>query len=278
MALDHVMLSDCQACDHTAVARAVSPSDRWPSDLEPYVPVPALGDDAIRLAFNESPLGPFPAALAAIQANTDAVSQYPELDGRLIARLAERHGLTSAMIALGNGADAIIGYISSAFLRPGDEVITGWPSFPTYVTDACKQAAAVTLVPLSDGGFDLDAIADRIGPRTKLIWVCSPNNPTGGVVTREDFGRFIDAVEAHAVERGWTVRHDDPYAGGFTTQHYGRPSERVHAVQVELARRLYLDETTLRPAAGFDSARLWCRDLVAKLGRVSELLKVKQHA
>jgi N-formylglutamate deformylase len=81
-------------------------------------------------------------------------------------------------------------------------------------------------------------------------------------------GRFIDAVEAHAIERGWTVRHDDPYAGGFTTQHYGRPSERVHAVQVELARRLYLDEATLRLAAGFDSVRLWCRSLVAKLGKL----------
>ena len=58
---------------------------------------------------------------------------------------------------------------------------------------------------------------------------------------------FIDAVEAHATAQGWTVRHDDPYAGGFTTQQYGRPDEGVHVVQVELARRLYLDEATLRP-------------------------------
>jgi N-formylglutamate amidohydrolase len=78
---------------------------------------------------------------------------------------------------------------------------------------------------------------------------------------------FIDAVEAHAIERGWTVRHDDPYAGGFTTQHYGRPSEAVHAVQVELARRLYLDESTLRPAADFPAVRVWCRALVAKLAK-----------
>jgi N-formylglutamate amidohydrolase len=84
---------------------------------------------------------------------------------------------------------------------------------------------------------------------------------------RSAAGRFIDAVEAHAVERGWTVRHDDPYAGGFTTQHYGRPSEAVHAVQVELARRLYLDEATLRPAADFAAVRSWCRALVARLAR-----------
>ncbi len=98
------------------------------------------------------------------------------------------------MIALGNGADAIIGYLCTAFLRPGDEVITGWPSFPTYLTDAAKQEAVVKLAPLSDGAFDLEAIAELIGPRTRLIWVCSPNNPTGGVVTPADFRRFVDAV------------------------------------------------------------------------------------
>jgi N-formylglutamate deformylase len=81
--------------------------------------------------------------------------------------------------------------------------------------------------------------------------------------------RFIDAVEAHAAASGWSVRHDDPYAGGFTTQYYGRPAEGVHAVQVELARRLYLDEATLRPNGNFASARVWCQELVVKLGRLA---------
>ena len=80
---------------------------------------------------------------------------------------------------------------------------------------------------------------------------------------------FIDAVESHALGCGWTVRHDDPYAGGFTTQHYGRPTEGVHAVQVELARRLYLDEDTLQPLPGFDVVRAWCRGLVARLGQIA---------
>jgi N-formylglutamate deformylase len=84
---------------------------------------------------------------------------------------------------------------------------------------------------------------------------------------------LIDAVEAHATARGWTVRHDDPYAGGFTTQHYGRPGDGVHVVQVELARRLYLDEATLRPGTGFESVRGWCRELVGKLGRLAVLAR-----
>jgi N-formylglutamate deformylase len=86
---------------------------------------------------------------------------------------------------------------------------------------------------------------------------------------RSAAGRFIDAVEEHAVAQGWTVRHDEPYAGGFTTQHYGRPSENIHAVQVELSRRLYVDETTLRPLPTFAAVRDWCSLLVSKLGALA---------
>jgi N-formylglutamate amidohydrolase len=85
---------------------------------------------------------------------------------------------------------------------------------------------------------------------------------------RSAAARFIDAMEAHAIERGWSVRHDDPYAGGFTTQHYGRPADNVHVLQVELARRLYLDELTLRPLPAFSSVREWCWGLVVRLGRI----------
>jgi N-formylglutamate amidohydrolase len=86
---------------------------------------------------------------------------------------------------------------------------------------------------------------------------------------RSAAGTFIDFVEEHARRRGWSVRHDDPYAGGFTTQHYGRPEQGVHVVQVELARRLYLDEATLRPGPDFAGVRQWCRELVAELGRLA---------
>jgi N-formylglutamate amidohydrolase len=83
-------------------------------------------------------------------------------------------------------------------------------------------------------------------------------------------GRFIDVVEAHARASGLSVRHDDPYAGGFSTQCYGRPGERLHAVQVELARRLYVDEATLKPRDGaFDSMRSWCEALVDRLGALA---------
>jgi N-formylglutamate deformylase len=82
--------------------------------------------------------------------------------------------------------------------------------------------------------------------------------------------RFIDIVDAHARQAGLSVAHDDPYKGGYTTQHYGRPDAGVHVVQVELARRLYMDELTLQRTPGkLEALRAWCGELVAKLGRAA---------
>jgi N-formylglutamate deformylase len=83
-------------------------------------------------------------------------------------------------------------------------------------------------------------------------------------------GKYIDAVDAHARERGFTVAHDEPYKGGFTTQHYGRPHENVHVVQVELARRLYMNEESYRRSPEtFDTMRAWCRGLARRLGKLA---------
>jgi len=82
--------------------------------------------------------------------------------------------------------------------------------------------------------------------------------------------RFIDGVEAHARQANLSVSHDDPYRGGFTTRHYGQPDAGVHVVQVELARRLYMDEVTLKRHSGrFERLQAWCGELVAKLGRAA---------
>lgn len=151
----------------------------------------------LRLAANESPHGPFPAARAAALRQLDTLHRYPASGEDLVARLAEIHHLDPGQIALGNGGDAVIGYLSIALLQPGDEVITGWPSFPTYVTDARKEGAVPVLVPLrADGAMDLDAMAAAITERTRLIWVCSPNNPTGASVGRAELDAFLDAVPA----------------------------------------------------------------------------------
>jgi len=147
------------------------------------------------MAVNECPFGPFPAAREAVAAQLAGLHRYPGRDNELIARLAAIHGLDPDRIALGNGADAIIGYVSQALLRPGDEVLTGWPSFASYLIDAEKSGAtAVTVALTDDGTFDLPAMAQRIGPATRLIWVCTPNNPMGAAVGRDALADFLDAV------------------------------------------------------------------------------------
>jgi N-formylglutamate deformylase len=80
---------------------------------------------------------------------------------------------------------------------------------------------------------------------------------------------FIDAVDAWARQARFSIAHDDPYQGGFTTQHYGRPARGVHVVQVELARRLYMDEATLTKTAGFDALRSWCGELAGRLAKIA---------
>ena len=82
-------------------------------------------------------------------------------------------------------------------------------------------------------------------------------------------GKLIDLVDAHARESGWNVRHDEPYKGGYSTRTYGRPQTGIHAVQVEIARRLYMDEVALTPTADFERMRTWCAALVEKLGQTA---------
>jgi histidinol-phosphate aminotransferase len=172
------------------------------ADLRPYEPgKPAaqvrreLGlERIVKLASNEGPYGPFPAALEAIGQAATQLNRYPERGGELAERLAERHATTPDRVAIGNGADAIVGLLSIAYLDPGDEALMGWPSFPSYRLDAVKQAATAVTVPLRNGSYDLDAMAERIGPRTKIAYVCNPNNPTGGVVGRAALRAFLDRV------------------------------------------------------------------------------------
>lgn len=161
----------------------------------------------LRLNANETPWGPFPAAHEAVARELDVLHRYPRPDDALVARLSALHGLDAEHFAVGNGADAIIGYLSTALLHAGDEVVMGWPSFPTYVIDAHKEHAADVRVPLrADGALDLPAMAAAVTPRTRLIWVCTPNNPTGASVTAEELDAFLDAVPADV-----TVVVDEAY-------------------------------------------------------------------
>jgi histidinol-phosphate aminotransferase len=84
--------------------------------------------------------------------------------------------------------------LSQATLGPGDEVVCGWPSFPSYVIYAAKQGAAVNRVPLNELRYDLEALAKAVGPKTKIVYVCHPNNPTGTMNTRAELDDYFDRI------------------------------------------------------------------------------------
>jgi histidinol-phosphate aminotransferase len=167
---------------------------------EPGRPADALRreldvEHVVKLASNEGPLGPFPSVVERLREAVPLLNRYPELAHELRERLAARHGVDPRRIWAGNGAVSIIGDLALALLRPGDEVLMGWPSFVAYPIGAVAMGGVPVQVPLRpSGSLDLDAMAARIGSRTRIVYVCSPNNPTGGIVHRDELRRFAQGV------------------------------------------------------------------------------------
>jgi histidinol-phosphate aminotransferase len=154
----------------------------------------------IKLASNEGPFGPFPEALEALAQSALEVNRYPDGGAfRLRRALAERHGVTAEEVALGAGADGVIDGIAQATLDPGDEVVCGWPSFPSYVIYARKLGAVPRTVPLHEHRYDLGALLEAIGPRTKLVCISHPNNPTGTMNTRAELDDYFERVPEHVL-------------------------------------------------------------------------------
>jgi histidinol-phosphate aminotransferase len=178
------------------------------NELSPYQPGRPIEDvqrelgldHVIKLASNEGPFGPLPAALEAMARAAADLNRYPDGGAyRLHAALAERHGVPTTQICAGAGADGCIDYLSQAILDPGDEIVCGWPSFPSYVIYARKQGAEVRLVPLTDLRYDLDALVAAITPSTKLAYICHPNNPTGSMNTTDELDAWFERVPAHVL-------------------------------------------------------------------------------
>jgi histidinol-phosphate aminotransferase len=207
------------------------------ADLVPYEPGKPVEEvqrelgleRVVKLASNEGPFPPFPAAVAAIERAARELNRYP--DGGVYAlrtALADRHGVAFDEIVVAGGADGVIDLLSQAVLDDGDEIVTGWPSFPSYVIGATKLGAVVNRVPLRAHTFDLDALLAAVTPRTKLVYVCHPNNPTGTANTRAELDRFFEAVPEHVLvvlDQAYFEYIDDPdYADGLD---YFRQGKRV---------------------------------------------------
>lgn len=172
--------------------------------IEPYVPgmsIDAVRErfaltDVIKLASNENPLGPSPAAVSRMQGALADLHNYPDGGaGRLVAALSARFGLPERHFIVGNGSDGVIKMLAEAYLEAGDDIVCAHPTFSQYAFGAALMGARTTTVPLTaDMRHDLHAMVRHIGPRTKAVFVCNPNNPTGTVVTGAEFEEFLARV------------------------------------------------------------------------------------
>ena len=208
------------------------------NDLVPYEPGKPVEEvqrelgleRVVKLASNEGPYGPFPEAREAIERCVGELNRYPDGGAyRLRAALAERLDLRFEEVAVGAGSDGLVDCLSQAMLDHGDEIVCGWPSFPSYVIDARKLGAGPRTVPLRDGRYDLDAMLEAIGPRTKTVYVCLPNNPTGTTNTRAELGAYFDRVPEQVLtvlDQAYLEYINDPdYPDGI--EEYLKPGRRV---------------------------------------------------
>lgn len=176
--------------------------------IKPYVPGKPIEEvqreygltDVIKLASNENPLGPSPKVLAALQAALPELHLYPDAQAYTLSRaIAARHGVTPDMVRVGNGADGLIRELCVSYLEDNDEVLTSASSFPVYDISTAVMRARLVKTPLKDLGFDLQAMAATITDRTRLIFLCNPNNPTGTIVTADEVAEFMRHVPDTAI-------------------------------------------------------------------------------
>jgi histidinol-phosphate aminotransferase len=163
---------------------------------KPGKPAAAGGPVAYKLSSNENPYPPLPGVMERAIAAAGTFNRYPDMACTgLMNELADRFGVPVSHLATGTGSVGVAQQLLQATSGPGDEVIYAWRSFEAYPIITQISGATSVRVPLTEGEMhDLDAMADAITDRTRLIFVCNPNNPTGTVVRRAELERFLDRV------------------------------------------------------------------------------------
>ena len=157
-------------------------------------------DEIIKLASNENPLGPSPKALAAMRGTLTSANLYPDGGGFYLREaLAGKLGVNRDQLILGAGSNEIIEFLGHAFLDRGDEIVTSEHAFVVYKLVAAVFGAHTIEVPSPDFHHDLDGIVAAITPKTRLIFIANPNNPTGTLARQDDLDRFIERVPPRIV-------------------------------------------------------------------------------
>ncbi|WP_260293821.1 histidinol-phosphate transaminase [Sedimenticola hydrogenitrophicus] len=178
------------------------------TNLKPYVPGKPISElerelgitDSVKLASNENPLGCSERAKAAIRAELAHVGLYPDGGGvELHAALAAKHGIAPNRITLGNGSNDVLDMVARVFLAPGYESLFSQYAFAVYPISSQAVGATLNIVPAKDYGHDLEEMLNRVGEKTRVVWIANPNNPTGTWLNGEELEGFIAAVPANVI-------------------------------------------------------------------------------
>lgn len=186
---------------------------------------------ASKLSSNESPHPPLPSVLAAIADRLGSIHRYPQMSApEIIGRLAARYRVDPELVTVGAGSVELAAQLIHAVAGEGDEVVFAWRSFEAYPSLVRIAGATPVMVPLDVGHrHDLDAMLAAITPRTRLIFVCNPNNPTGTVVGPAELERFVAAVP-----RDVLVVIDEAYVHFDRSEYFADPDR---GAGLELFRR-----------------------------------------
>ncbi|GAB3459942.1 histidinol-phosphate transaminase [Streptomonospora sediminis] len=162
--------------------------------------VAAPSGRSVKLSSNESPYGPLPSVLEAVAAAAADLNRYPDTAAtELTEALARRFGVDTDRIALGAGSVGLLQQLLEATAEPGTEVVYAWRSFEAYPMLVDLSGATAVTVPLQGETHDLDALAAAITDRTRAVFVCNPNNPTGTAVRESELTAFLDRVPEHVL-------------------------------------------------------------------------------
>ncbi|HKT35132.1 MAG TPA: histidinol-phosphate transaminase [Nitrospira sp.] len=176
--------------------------------LSPYVPGKPIEElqrelgltRVVKLASNENALGPSPKAMAVITEGVATLHRYPDGGAfRLRQAIADRWKVSAEQVILGNGSDEILGLLARTFLSPGDEAVMADQTFVIYKMEVMAAHGKAIVVPLVQWRHDLPAMGAAITERTRLLFMCNPNNPTGTMVSAEEVARLLRKVPEHVV-------------------------------------------------------------------------------